>query len=259
VPGYGGVGYGGVGYGGVGYGGMGYGGVGYGKMDVVQPGVVLFDLDGTLTASGPGITRSVAAALHTLTLPPLDETALLRFVGPPLLDSFRDIAGLDEATALDAMAAYRGYFVEYGMFENTVYPGIPGLLRELVDTGRRLAVATSKPLPYAVPIIEHFALAGYFEAVFGPAIDGDGTEKGDVVAQALSALRVGLDDVVLVGDRVHDVVGAHENGIPCIGALWGYGSREELADAEAVAADVDELAALLGLTHQATGGEDAFA
>jgi phosphoglycolate phosphatase len=110
-----------------------------------------------------------------------------------------------------------------------------------------------------VPIIEHFALAEYFEAVFGPAIDGDGTEKGDVVAQALSTLRVELDDVVLVGDRVHDVVGAHENGISCIGALWGYGSREELADAEALAGDVDELAALLGLTRQLTGGDDAFA
>ena len=234
----------------------------------MQPRVVLFDLDGTLTASGPGITRSVAAALDALRLPPLEDTALLRFIGPPLLDSFRDIAGLDEATALEAMAVYRGYFVEYGMFENAVYPGIPGVLRELVDTGRRLAVATSKPLPYAVPIIEHFALAEYFEAVFGPAIDGDGTEKGDVVAQALIALRAELDDVVLVGDRSHDVVGAHENGIPCIGALWGYGSREELADAEALAADVDELAALLGVRpaavgpaaiDHATGGDDALA
>ncbi len=126
----------------------------------------------------------------------------MRFIGPPLLDSFRDIAGLDEVTTLEAMAVYRGYFVEYGMFENSVYPGIPGLLRELVDTGRRLAVATSKPLPYAVPIIEHFALAEYFEAVFGPAIDGDGTEKGDVVAQALSSLHADRGDVVLVGDRV---------------------------------------------------------
>jgi len=221
----------------------------YDKMGVVQPGVVLFDLDGTLTASGPGIARSVTAALKALGLPPLDEAALLRFIGPPLLDSFRDIAGLDEMTALEAMAVYRGYFVEYGMFENAVYPGIPGLLRELVDTGRRLAVATSKPLPYAVRIIEHFALAEHFEAVFGPAIDGDGTEKGDVVAQALKALRADIDDVVLVGDRSHDVVGAHENGIPCIGALWGYGSRDELADAEALAVDVDDLAELLGLTH----------
>jgi phosphoglycolate phosphatase len=229
----------------------------------VQPGVVLFDLDGTLTASGPGITRSVTAALDALRRPLLDEAALLRFIGPPLLDSFRDIAGLDESTALDAMVAYRRYFVEYGIVGNAVYPGIPGLLRELVDTGRRLAVTTSKPLPYAVPIIEHFALAEYFEAVLGPAIDGDGTDKGAVVAQALALLGVELDDVVLVGDRSHDVVGAQKNGIRCIGALWGYGSREELADADALAADVGELALLLGVRpdpfDHATGGDDAFA
>jgi phosphoglycolate phosphatase len=235
----------------------------YDRMGGVQPGLVFFDLDGTLTASGPGITRSVTAALDAMRLPLLEEAALLGFIGPPLLDSFRDIAGLDEATALEAMVAYRRYFAEYGMVGNVVYPGIPGLLRELVDTGRRLAVTTSKPLPYAVPIIEHFGLDEYFEAVFGPAIDGDGTDKGAVVAQALVALRVELDDVVLVGDRSHDVAGAHENGIPCIGALWGYGSREELADAEALATDVDELAALLGVRpaalDQATGGDDAFA
>jgi phosphoglycolate phosphatase len=225
----------------------------YDRMGAVHPRVVLFDLDGTLTASGPGITRSVTAALDELRRPRLDEATLRRFIGPPLLDSFRDVAGLDEATALDAMVAYRRYFVEYGMFENAVYPGIPGVLRELVDTGRRLAVTTSKPLPYAVPIIEHFGLDEYFEAVFGPAIDGDGTDKGAVVAQALLALRVELDDVVLVGDRSHDVVGAHENGIPCIGALWGYGSREELADAEALAADAHELAALLGVRPAAFG------
>ena len=226
----------------------------------VQPGVVLFDLDGTLTASGPGIIRSVTAALGALQLPLLDEGALLRFIGPPLLDSFRDIAGLDEATALDAMVAYRRYFAEYGIAGNAVYPGIHGLLRKLVDTGRRLAVTTSKPLPYAVPIIEHFALAEYFEAVFGPAIDGDGTDKSAVVAQALDLLGVELDDVVLVGDRSHDVVGAQDNGIRCIGALWGYGSREELAGANALAADVDELASLLGLAwDHATGGDDAFA
>jgi len=233
---------------------------GYDRMVGVQPSVVLFDLDGTLTASGPGITRSVTAALSELQRPLLDEAALLRFIGPPLLDGFREIAGLDEATALDAMVAYRRHFAEHGIVGNAVYPGVPDLLRGLVDTGRRLAVTTSKPRPYAVPIIEHFALAEYFEAVCAPAIDGDGTDKGAVVGQALALLGVESDDVVLVGDRSHDVVGAKENGIRCIGVLWGYGSREELAGADALAADVDELASLLGLTRdQATGGDDALA
>jgi phosphoglycolate phosphatase len=216
----------------------------------VHPGVVLFDLDGTLTASGPGITRSAASALQAVGRPPLDATALLGFIGPPLIESFREIAGLDEAAVIEALVAYRSYFVERGMFENSVYPGINGLLQELFDAGRRLAVTTSKPLPYAVPIIEHFGLGKYFEGVFGPTADDDGIDKKAVVAHALNAMAI--DDstnVVLVGDRFHDVVGAHENGIACIGALWGYGSRDELvaAGVDALAADVNELAVLLGV------------
>ena len=216
----------------------------------MHTGVVLFDLDGTLTASGPGITASAASALQAVGRPPLDDSALLGFIGPPLIESFREIAGLDEAAVIEALVAYRRYFVESGMFENSVYPGITGLLQELFDTGRRLAVTTSKPLRYAVPIIEHFELGKYFEGVYGPTADDDGIDKKAVVAHALNAMAI--DDtanVVLVGDRFHDVVGAHENGIACVGALWGYGSRDELvaAGVEALAADVDELANLLGV------------
>jgi phosphoglycolate phosphatase len=216
----------------------------------VHPGVVLFDLDGTLTESGPGITRSAASALAVLGRPPLDAVTLLRFVGPPLFESFREIAGLDEATARDALVAYRRYFVDRGMYENAVYPGIAELLQELFDAGRRLAVTTAKPLPYALPIIEHFGLVGYFEGVFGPTADDDGIDKKAVVANALRMLDIDdVSDVVLVGDRSHDVVGAHENSVACIGALWGYGSREELlaAGADALARDADELAILLGV------------
>jgi phosphoglycolate phosphatase len=216
----------------------------------VHPGVVLFDLDGTLTASGPGITASAASALQAVGRPPLDDASLLGFIGPPLIESFREIAGLDEAAVIEALVAYRRYFVERGMFENSVYPGITGLLQELFDTGRRLAVTTSKPLPYAVPIIEHFELGKYFEGVYGPTADDDGIDKKAVVAHALTAMAIDdTTNVVLVGDRFHDVVGAHENGIACIGALWGYGSRAELvaAGVDALAADADELAILLGV------------
>jgi phosphoglycolate phosphatase len=237
---------------------------GYDRMADVQPGVVLFDLDGTLTESGPGIMNSLAYALDAIGRPPLPAAELRRFVGPPLYDSFRDVAGLDEAATHDAMIAYRRYFVARGMYENSVYPGIVDLLRALGDAGRRLGVATSKPIPYALPIVEHFELRPYFEVVCGPALDGVGAVKAEVVADALASLAVSASpDVVLVGDRSHDVVGAHENGIACIGVLWGYGTRDELtaAGADAIAADVDELATLLGLTHegQATGGDDAFA
>jgi phosphoglycolate phosphatase len=231
----------------------------------MDPGVVLFDLDGTLTESGPGIVRSVAFALDAVGLPPLDAAALARFIGPPLLDSFRDVAGLDDAAAHEASVAYRRYYKERGMFENSVYPGIADLLRSLRDAGRRLAVATSKPTPYALPIIEHFALLEYFEAVCGPDSDGPNADKSIVVAAALAVLDVAPGpDVVLIGDRFHDVVGAHANGIACIGALWGYGSRAELtaAGADALAADVDELATLLGVggaSYASSAGDDAFA
>jgi len=212
----------------------------------VQPGVVLFDLDGTLTESGPGIMRSLAVAFDSIGAPQLDQATMLRFVGPPLLQSFRDVAGLDEPTSLAALRAYRQYFVEHGMFENSVYPGITDLLQALHNSGRRLAVATSKPLIYARQIIEHFGLAEYFLAICGPELDGVGAVKTLVVADAMTALKVAAgDDVVLVGDRSHDVTGAHANGIGCIGVLWGYGSREELAAADAIAIDVSALRHLL--------------
>lgn len=220
----------------------------------VHPGVVLFDLDGTLTESGPGVVRSLRYAFDAIGVSPPDDATLMRFVGPPLLDSFREVAGLDDAQANDALVAYRRYFVDKGMFENAVYPGVRELLRALVDAGRRLAVATSKPLPYARPIVEHFALREYFEIVCGPELDGVGAVKTTVVADAMAALNVTAGaDVVLVGDRSHDVIGAHDNGIACIGVLWGYGSRAELVGAEAIAADVDELASLLGV-NSISGG-----
>jgi phosphoglycolate phosphatase len=228
----------------------------------VHPGVVLFDLDGTLTASGPGITRSAASALESVGRPPLGTAVLQGFIGPPLFDSFREIAGLDETTARAALVAYRRYFVDRGMFENAVYPGMTALLQTLIEAGRRLAVTTAKPLPYALPIIEHFALSKYFEGVYGPTADDDGIDKKAVVAQALNAMAIDdCTDVVLVGDRSHDVVGAHENGIACIGALWGYGSLAELAaaGADALAADVDELATLLGVGSGSTAGGDVYA
>ena len=142
--------------------------------------------------------------------------------------------------------ACRRYFVEQGMFENSVYPGIADLLQALHASGRRLAVATSKPLMYARPILEHFRLAQFFEAVCGPESDGIGAVKEQAVADAMTLLKVAAgNDVVLVGDRSHDVSGAHANGIACIGVLWGYGSREELAAADAIAADVSALRQLL--------------
>jgi phosphoglycolate phosphatase len=224
----------------------------------MPPRVVLFDLDGTLTESAPGIVNSVAHALDAVGAPALERDVLLRFIGPPLIGSLRDIAGMDDEQLEAALIAYRDYFAERGMFENSVYDGIPALLQELVDDGRRLAVTTAKPLSAAAPIVEHFNLSRFFEAVCGPATDGVHETKAAVIADALAQLNVAPSpDVVLVGDRAHDIDAARATGIRCVGALWGYGSREELANADELAADVQELAVLLGVKPSV--GEEARA
>ena len=224
----------------------------------MPPRVVLFDLDGTLTESAPGIVNSIAHALNKVGAPPLTPDVLLRFIGPPLVGSLRKIAKLDDAQVDAALIAYRDYFAERGMFETSVYDGITALLQALLDDGRRLAVTTAKPLIAAAPIVEHFNLSRFFEAVCGPATDGIHEAKAAVIADALAQLDVVPSrDVVLVGDRAHDVEVAREVGVSCIGALWGYGARDELAGADALAADVHELSALLGVSPSV--GEEARA
>ena len=135
--------------------------------------VVLFDLDGTLTESAPGITRSVVFALDAVGAPALDDATLLRFIGPPIRESFRVTAGLDAATVAAAADAFVRYFTEQGgMFENSVYPRIPGLLEALRSDQRRLGVATTKPTGAGRAVLDHFALSGFFETVCGALSDG---------------------------------------------------------------------------------------
>lgn len=209
---------------------------------------ILFDLDGTLTDSAPGITRSAAYALRQLGIEAEPET-LLGFIGPPLDESFQSFYGFDAAQAQEAIRQYRVYYTDRGWAENAVYEGIEPLLRELKAKGKALLVATSKPEVFAVKILEHFHLAHYFDGIYGaPLSDSEqsGGRKAVVIGRALadSAVR---GRAVMVGDRRHDVAGAHEAGIPVIGVLYGYGSREELeaAGAEFVAADTAELLAML--------------
>ena len=205
---------------------------------------VFFDLDGTLTDSGPGITASVAYALEKLgTEPPARET-LRCFIGPPLLQSFARFCGFDEAKCREAVRLYREYFTAGGMFENSVYPGIPEALAELRAAGFRLAVATSKPELFSRQIVAHFGLDVYFEAVCGAAMDETRTEKAEVLRYALETLGAAPAGSLMVGDREHDVLGAGAVGLPCLGVLWGYGSREELsaAGADALAETPEDMA-----------------
>ncbi len=195
---------------------------------------VLFDLDGTLTESAPGILNSVKYTYrrYGLKIPPDGE--LRRFVGPPLIESFMKYAGFSEDKAREAVDVYREYFTERGMFENAVYPGVEECLKRLRSAGKRLAVATSKPEVFSKKILEHFGLDGFFEVIKGIPLDGEDMTKAEVVAATLEALGVGdPEEAVMVGDRDYDVFGAKQNGLVCLGVTYGYGSREELEQAGA--------------------------
>ena len=197
--------------------------------------VILFDLDGTLTDSGPGIMNAAAYAMERFGLPCGDTALLRKFVGPPLRDSFRDFCGLSDEKAVEAIGVFREYYEPKGVFENSVYPGVPEMLETLLSAGRRLAVATSKLEPTALRVLEHFGLAGYFELAAGSLADNTRTRKAEVVAYTLG--RLGVTDksrALMVGDREHDVIGARENGLDCLGVLYGYGSAAELRAAGAL-------------------------
>lgn len=203
--------------------------------------VVLFDLDGTLTESGIGITRSVAHALRKHGIEEPDQKKLDRFVGPPLIDSFMRFYGFTAEQARQAVEDYREYYAVTGIFENRVYDGVIPMLQQLKAAGKRCILATSKPDHYAEQILEHFGLAPYFDFVAGATMDEKRTNKADVIAYALE--HTGGRPAVMIGDREHDVLGAKAHGLPCIGVLYGYGSREELeaAGASCIAATAEEI------------------
>lgn len=192
--------------------------------------VILFDLDGTLTESGEGITKSVQYALGKLGLPeaPLEE--LRTFVGPPLLEKFMEYAGLDQDTAKQAVAYYRERYSSVGIFENRVYDGIPEVLEGLQRKGYRLVVASAKPEKYVKQILEHYEIASYFEEVVGSEMDGRRTSKEAVIEEALRRLNLQnhRSQVLMVGDRENDVLGARKCGLECLAVSYGYGSVEEL-------------------------------
>lgn len=209
---------------------------------------ILFDLDGTLTDPGIGITNSVMYALKKYGIHVLDRTELYPFIGPPLTGSFERFYGFDHVQAVEAVGFYREYFREKGIFENRPYDGIQQLLDRLQKAGKRLLVATSKPGDFAREILQHFKLYDYFELVAGSNLDGSRTGKSEVISYALekSGIDAG-DSVIMVGDREHDVLGAKEKGIASLGVLYGYGTREELllAGADYLAENVEDVGKVL--------------
>ncbi|MDU2066015.1 MAG: HAD family hydrolase [Sporomusaceae bacterium] len=209
---------------------------------------IFFDLDGTLTDSKEGITKSVAYALEKFQISVANLDDLIPFVGPPLVESFCTYYQFSEAKAEQAVAYYREYFSQQGMYENAVYPGIPVLLEALQAKGKKLYVATSKPTYFAKQIIDYFSLTSYFTAVVGSELDGSRIHKADVIAAVLETLPPEAKaQAVMVGDRLYDIAGAQKMGIAAIGVLYGFGDRAELeaAGAKTLAASVGDLGALL--------------
>lgn len=206
---------------------------------------VIFDLDGTLTDSGEGITKCVRLALEHFGIPVKNLDDLRFFVGPPLRDSFVK-AGVPEDKVEEAIAVYRSRYTNVGLFENTPYSGIRELLEKLTALGYRLFVATSKPEEMAVRVLKKFDLFRYFERVCGATMDKSRDSKSAVIAYLLAECSNG-ENAIMVGDTAFDVIGAAKHKIPTIGVSWGYGNAEEMkaAGAVSIANTPDELYFLL--------------
>jgi phosphoglycolate phosphatase len=190
---------------------------------------ILFDLDGTLTDSKEGIVNSILYALDELDIQEKLIGELDSFIGPPLRDSLKKRYNLPDELTDKAMIDYREYFSEKGLYENTVYAGIPQLLEFLFSQGYRLFVATSKPTVYADKILRHFKLNKYFTGITGCNLDSTRTDKTEVIAYVVSVYQLDPDSSIMIGDRKHDIIGARNNLMKSVGVTYGYGSFEEIS------------------------------
>lgn len=208
---------------------------------------ILFDLDGTLTDPKVGILNSVKFALHKFDIAVDDESSLLEFIGSPLVKSFMDIFSLSETEAKEAVQYYREYFSEKGKFENDLYIGISELLEKLSANGSLLAVATSKPTPFAEEILNHFDLLKFFKIVAGSDLNDPHPDKKNIIAEAIERSKCDSANTVMVGDRKHDIIGARENSVKSIGVLYGYGTLDELQqeNPDFIAKDIKDLQDIL--------------
>ena len=206
---------------------------------------IFFDLDGTLTESGEGITKSVQYALEKIGKPEEDLEKLKVFVGPPLMEQFMKYAGVDEATGRKAVEFYRERYEVKGIYENHPYEGVEKMLQELKRKGYILAVTSSKPEYYVTQILDYFKLSSYFDVAVGSEMNGARTSKSEVIEEALKRINMSdkRNEVLMVGDKEHDVLGARAAGLDCVAVAYGYGTQEELTEANPlkIVDSVDEL------------------
>lgn len=215
---------------------------------------ILFDLDGTLIDPKKGVTGSFIHALQALGMPAPSADELHWVIGPPLRDSFSDVLGEEGRHRVpEAIRLYRERYAQVGMHEHQLYPGIREMLQRLHDQSRTLWVATSKPEIFARQIIESLGLKPFFQNVHGSQLDGIRGDKGELIAFILQSEGLDARDCVMVGDRKYDAIGAAKNGMPSIGAGWGYGTSEELlaAGAATVCEKPGDVAAFLEVPEPA--------
>ncbi len=209
---------------------------------------ILVDLDGTMTDSAPGVIASFRHAVESVGWPVPVDFPVLDVVGPPMIDTLASL-DMDEHTAERALAAYFDRYGTLGWRESTVYDGIPEALERLRHAGARLAVATSKAETNTLKMLRHHDLAQFFEVIGTASDDGTRRRKADVIAHALHGLDIPVErapqEVVMVGDRIHDVEGAAAHGMSTISVTWGYGSDSEHAGARWVAGSPERLIDLL--------------
>lgn len=209
---------------------------------------LLFDLDGTLTDPGEGITNCVRYALKKIGVHPASREELYPYIGPPLTASFQEIHHLSAQQAEQALVYYRERFSTLGMFENVPYDGIVPFLQKRQAEGYHLMVATSKPEEFTVQILEHFDLARYFEFVGGNTLQESRPTKEAVIQYIMQQYpSINGDNTLMIGDRKYDILGAHSCGLRGIGVLYGYGDVEEMTQcgADAIAADITQLEDLI--------------
>ena len=192
---------------------------------------ILFDLDGTLTDPKEGITKSFQYALKHFGIEE-ELCNLEKFIGPPLHDSFRDDYSFDDEKVEEAVAKFREYFAETGIFENKIFPNVKNVLEYLKNQDKKILLATSKPTVFAERILKHFEIDDYFHYVGGSNLDGSRSEKDEVISHVLDFCNINsMDEIIMIGDRKYDVLGAKKIGVDSIGVLYGYGDLEELKEA----------------------------
>jgi len=213
---------------------------------------VLFDWDGTVADTRPGIFNSVRYAIGQYGIADKPDDELRYFIGPPLYDGFEHVFGVSPELANELTDTYRVYYRDKGIFECNVYEGVGDLLRELHDAGVKTAVVSSKPKEFLDRLVEHFGLAEHLDAVVGPAMDNHNSNKTVLVNQALKELMLLPSTVTMIGDRHFDMEGAKAAGVNAVGVLYGYGTEKELCKAGADAI-CDQVADLRGFLFQHCG------